>query len=100
MNLIHPKIKILGLTVFLVGTSLAFAQNGTVTVSKSPKENYKSPKPIPDNLKWSERMMLSEMQRFPQSWMLDFNSSPKWSYPSAIVLDGAEKLYAQTGKKD
>jgi unsaturated rhamnogalacturonyl hydrolase len=45
-------------------------------------------------------MLLSEMLRFPESWMLDFSKSPKWTYPSAIVLDGAEQLYKKTGKKE
>ncbi|GAA5095069.1 glycoside hydrolase family 88 protein [Chryseobacterium ginsengisoli] len=79
---------------------LACAQTKTATAAKPSTETSKLGKIVPTNLKWSERMMLSEMHRFPEAWMLDFSKSPKWTYPSAIVLDGAEKLYAKTGKKE
>lgn len=79
---------------------LACAQTKSAATSKPATEISKSGKVVPVNLKWSERMMLSEMHRFPESWMLDFSKSPKWTYPSAIVLDGAEKLYEKTGKKE
>ncbi|BFO67759.1 glycoside hydrolase family 88 protein [Chryseobacterium sp. KCF3-3] len=32
--------------------------------------------------------------------MLDYNKAPKWSYPTAIVLEGAERLYEKTGNKE
>lgn len=55
---------------------------------------------ISDKLPWSERMMQSEIKRFPKAWMLDFFTSPKWSYPNGLVLKGAEQLYKKTGKKE
>ncbi|MEH6656348.1 glycoside hydrolase family 88/105 protein [Leeuwenhoekiella marinoflava] len=54
---------------------------------------------ISSDLKWSERMLLSEMNRFPESWMLDFHDKPKWSYPNGLVLNAAKRVYDQTGKE-
>jgi len=100
MNFINHKIKAYAVAILGSGMFLACAQTKSVASSKATTESSKSGKVVPANLKWSERMMLSEMHRFPESWMLDFSKSPKWTYPSAIVLDGAEKLYAKTGKKE
>jgi len=99
MNFINKNIKAYAVAILGSGMFLACAQTKYVT-SKPATETSKSGKIVPTNLKWSERMLLSEMHRFPESWMLDFSKSPKWTYPSAIVLDGAEKLYAKTGKKE
>ncbi len=100
MSFINQKLKIYAVAVLGSGMFLACAQTKTAASAKTASETSKSGKTVPKNLKWSERMMLSEMHRFPESWMLDFSKSPKWTYPSAIVLDGAEKLYAKTGKKE
>jgi unsaturated rhamnogalacturonyl hydrolase len=100
MSFINQKLKIYAVAVLGSGMFLACAQTKTVTAAKTSTETTKSGKVVPTNLKWSERMMLSEMQRFPEAWMLDFSKSPKWTYPSAIVLDGAEQLYLKTGKKE
>lgn len=100
MNFINHKIKAYVVAILGSGMFLACAQTQSVAASKPITETSKAGKIVPANLKWSERMMLSEMHRFPESWMLDFSKSPKWTYPSAIVLDGAEKLYAKTGKKE
>jgi len=99
MSFIDQKLKIYAVAVLSSGMFLACAQTKTTVASKPAKEISQSGKVVPTNLKWSERMMLSEMQRFPEAWMLDFSKSPKWTYPSAIVLDGAEQLYIKTGKK-
>lgn len=100
MSFINQKLKIYAVAVLGSGMFLACAQTKTAVASKPAKETSQSGKVVPTNLKWSERMMLSEMQRFPEAWMLDFSKSPKWTYPSAIVLDGAEQLYIKTGKKE
>nr|WP_314496917.1 glycoside hydrolase family 88 protein [uncultured Chryseobacterium sp.] len=101
MSFIHQKLKIYAVAVLGSGMFLACAQTKNATAAKKVSaETSKSGKVVPVNLKWSERMMLSEMQRFPEAWMLDFSKSPKWTYPSAIVLDGAEQLYIKTGKKE
>ena len=96
MNFINIK----ALVFVALGAGMFLGNAQTAAVSKPSKENSSSAKVVPTNLKWSERMMLSEMQRFPESWMLDFSKSPKWTYPAAIVLDASEKLYAKTGKKE
>ncbi|AYN00075.1 glycoside hydrolase family 105 protein [Chryseobacterium sp. 3008163] len=100
MSFINQKLKIYAVAVLGSGMFLACAQTNTATAAKATIQTSKSGKVVPTNLKWSERMMLSEMQRFPEAWMLDFSKSPKWTYPSAIVLDGAEQLYLKTGKKE
>ncbi len=51
---------------------------------------------IPENLKWSERMMLSEIERFPRASLLDFREKPRWSYTNGLVLCAAIKVYEQT----
>ncbi len=88
-------IKILSIAAFASGMFLSCAQTKTVTTSKATTETI-----IPINLKWSERMILSEMKRFPEAWMLDFHKTPNWSYPNGLVLKGAEEVYKKTGKKE
>ena len=100
MNIKKQQFKILAFLAFNSGILLTSGQSTLASPNKIESANTTSGKKIPTNLKWSERMMLSEMQRFPESWMLDFSSSPKWTYPAAIVLDAAEILYAKTGKKE
>ncbi|WP_394667010.1 glycoside hydrolase family 105 protein [uncultured Chryseobacterium sp.] len=100
MNFITQHIKLFTLVALSSGIFSACAQTKTPVNTSIQKESSNSGKIVPLNLKWSERMMLSEMHRFPEAWMLDFSKTPKWTYPTAIVLDGAEKLYAKTGKKE
>lgn len=100
MNFINHKIKIYALAVMGSGIFLACAQTGNAVSSKITAEQSKSGKIIPAHLKWSERMLRSEISRFPEAWMLDYNKNPKWSYPTAIVLEGAERLYKKTGNKE
>ncbi|KAA0126909.1 glycoside hydrolase family 88 protein [Chryseobacterium sp. SN22] len=100
MNFISHHIKLLAFAALGSGIFLSCAQSKIALQAQAETSGRQSGKIVPANLKWSERMMLSEMHRFPESWMLDFSKSPKWTYPSAIVLDGAEQLYAKTGKKE
>jgi len=97
MSFINSKLKIYTFAILSSGILIASAQTKMTSPST---ETSKSGKIVPTNLKWSERMLLSEMNRFPESWMLDFSKSPKWTYPAAIVLDAAEQVYANTGKKE
>lgn len=92
-------IKILSITALASGMFLSCAQTKQATTSKATTETSTG-KAIPTNLNWSERMMLSEMKRFPEAWMLDFHKTPKWSYPNGLVLKGAEEVYKKTGKKE
>lgn len=100
MNFINQHIKLFTLVALSSGIFSACAQTKAPVNTSIQKQSSNSGKIVPLNLKWSERMMLSEMHRFPEAWMLDFSKTPKWTYPTAIVLDGAEKLYAKTGKKE
>lgn len=100
MNFITQHIKLFTLIALSSGIFSTCAQIKTPVNASIQKQSSNSGKIVPLNLKWSERMMLSEMHRFPEAWMLDFSKTPKWTYPTAIVLDGAEKLYAKTGKKE
>lgn len=100
MNFISHPIKILAFAALGSGIFLSCAQSKMATQANTETSGRSFGKVVPANLKWSERMMLSEMHRFPEAWMLDFSKSPKWTYPTAIVLDGAELLYARTGKKE
>lgn len=54
---------------------------------------------IPENLKWSERMMLSEMERVPKASMFDFTTQPHWSYTNGLMLSACIQVYEETGKK-
>ncbi|GAA4159535.1 glycoside hydrolase family 88 protein [Chryseobacterium ginsenosidimutans] len=100
MNFINQKIKILAFAALSSGLFLTCAQSKVAIQTKTQVSKSQSGKVVPTNLKWSERMLLSEMHRFPESWMIDFSKSPKWTYPTAIVLDAAEKIYEKTGKKE
>ena len=100
MTFINHQIKILTFAAICSGLFAANAQSVQNAQSMVETAKNKSVKVVPTNLNWSERMLLSEMHRFPESWMLDFSKSPKWTYPAAIVLDGAEQLFAKTGEKE
>ncbi|WP_253187410.1 glycoside hydrolase family 105 protein [Mangrovimonas sp. DI 80] len=50
---------------------------------------------IPKNLKWSERMALSEIVRFPDPTKLDFRDKPRWSYTNGLVLQAMSRVYEQ-----
>jgi len=74
----------------------------SITSCKNTTNNIKEPvsstkeKVVPENLKWSERMMLSEIERVPKASMLDFVQSPRWSYTNGLVLMACSKVYEET----
>lgn len=98
MNFIHHNIKIYAFTALCSGIFFSCAQKPLHTPTKEVKSEIKEK--ISAKLPWSQRMLQSEIKRFPEAWMLDYNKNPKWSYPTAIVLEGAEKLYEKTGNKE
>lgn len=51
---------------------------------------------ISNKLKWSERMALSEIHRFPDPTKLDFQEKPRWSYTNGLVLQALFQVYEQT----
>jgi unsaturated rhamnogalacturonyl hydrolase len=48
---------------------------------------------------WSVRMAESEMIRFPESWMLDFSSRPRWAYCQGLVCKAMLDLWEYTGER-
>lgn len=54
---------------------------------------------VPKDLKWSERMMLSEIERFPKASKLDFKDTPHWSYTNGLVLSACARVYEETKKE-
>lgn len=55
-------------------------------------------KEVLDNTKpWSERMVESEMVRFPQAWMMDWDEEPTWDYVHGLNLLGFARVYEKTG---
>lgn len=98
MNFINSHIKIYALTALCSVIFFSCAQKPLHTASKEVQSEVKGK--ISTQLPWSQRMLQSEIKRFPEAWMLDYNKNPKWSYPTAIVLEGTEKLYEKTGNKE
>ena len=47
---------------------------------------------VPQELKWSERMMRSEMHRNPEAWTLDFVTKYKWEYTHGLMLLACQRL--------
>lgn len=82
--------------ILLVFTGILF---GCKNADKQENEEIASSeqeKIVPEDLKWSERMMLSEIHRFPEASKLDFNDKPKWSYTNGLVLKAAKEVYQET----
>ncbi|MEJ5048727.1 glycoside hydrolase family 88 protein [Chryseobacterium culicis] len=98
MNFINSSIKIYALATVCSGFFFSCAQKPLQKASSEIRTEANGK--ISSKLPWSQRMLLSEISRFPQAWMLDYNKAPKWSYPTAIVLEGAERLYEKTGNKE
>ena len=97
MKLINHKMNSVLSVALVAGLFFSCAQQNK-SVSNST-EVATSKTNISTQLPWSERMMQSEMKRFPEAWMLDFFKTPKWSYPNGLVLKAAEQVYKKTGKQ-
>jgi unsaturated rhamnogalacturonyl hydrolase len=48
---------------------------------------------------WSVRMAESEMIRFPESWMLDFSTRPRWAYCQGLVCKAMLDLWEFAGDR-
>lgn len=55
---------------------------------------------VSKDLKWSERMALSEINRFPDPTLLDFNKKPKWTYTPGLVLQAISRVYDQNKNQE
>ncbi len=62
--------------------------NGSLKLQEKPFDRY------------SEWMTYSEMKRVPQSYLLDFSKSPKWSYVMGIELEAMFDTYLRYGGDD
>ena len=63
------------------------------TIAQGNSQNQTS---ISDNLKWSERMALSIIKRYPEAWKIDDHEAPKWDYKIGMILTAYQKLYNKT----
>ena len=79
--------------------ALSFFTNCKNDKKQNEKEEVKAEMEISDTLKWSERMALSEIKRFPDPTLLDFRDKPKWSYTNGLVLQAMSKVYEQTNNE-
>ncbi|TVZ17082.1 glycoside hydrolase family 105 protein [Maribacter sp. MAR_2009_72] len=90
-NLNH--LKSIGL---LFITVLFFNCKSEKKEAKSTGENAEE-LVVSKDAKWSERMALSEIHRFPDPTLLDFQTESRWSYTNGLVLQAIERVYEQTG---
>lgn len=61
--------------------------------------NNKKELKISDSLKWSERMALSIMKRFPKASDVDNHKALNWNYKHGLLALSFEKLYKETGNE-
>ena len=62
--------------------------NGSLVLQQKPYKHY------------SEWLTYSEMKRVPKSFLLDFSTSPKWSYVMGIELESMLDTYIKYGGED
>ena len=96
----YQKIKLLTLVALGSGLILSCAQKPLQSSNNQNIQKEVNQQSISEKLSWAERMMLSEMKRFPEATKLDFAKTPRWSYPNGLVLKCAEALYKKTGNKE
>ena len=85
--------KYIVLFSIVIGISVTACKNSK---KENTQETASIEKIVPENLKWSERMMLSEIERFPKASLLDFTETPRWSYTNGLVLSACARVYEQT----
>lgn len=51
-------------------------------------------------VKWSERMARSEMQRFPEPWMIEKATKPRWGYTHGLVVKAMLETWKHTGNNE
>ena len=51
----------------------------------------------PKTEKWSERIARSEMKRFPEPWMIEKASKPRWGYTHGLVVKSMLEEWKHTG---
>lgn len=93
--IVNNNIRISFIFLLVIGISTIACKKkiNKTTATTSIEKN------VPENLKWSERMMLSEIERFPKASLLDFRDKPKWSYTNGLVLSAAIRVYEGTSNQ-
>lgn len=79
--------------IYSISLASALCITVACTAQKPTYESATTTKVVSENLKWSERMALSEIHRFPDPTLLDFKEKPVWSYTNGLVLDAMYKVY-------
>jgi unsaturated rhamnogalacturonyl hydrolase len=46
-----------------------------------------------------ERMAMSDMERHPEGWTIDFYTKPKWEYTHGLMMTALDKVYDKTGEE-
>ncbi|GAC14467.1 unsaturated rhamnogalacturonyl hydrolase [Aliiglaciecola lipolytica E3] len=64
--------------------------------SHTTNASTKSDKVLSNTAPWSIRMAESEMQRFPEAYMIDWRTELKWDYVHGLNLLAFSKLYLKT----
>lgn len=86
------KIKTNLFKVTTLFISLAFFS--CKSKAQEPIKAVESPKiEISKDAKWSDKMALTLMKRYPEAYMIDDAKAPKWDYVHALVLYSFEELY-------
>ncbi|MDL5513321.1 glycoside hydrolase family 88 protein [Arenibacter sp. M-2] len=88
----------ISICVLTIGLSVTSCKE-TKGESKQVTEDTTTSIIVPENLKWSERMLMSEIERFPDATKLDFVDKPRWSYTNGLVLSAAIRVYEEAKKQ-
>tara|TARA_R110002050_G_scaffold273113_1_gene417078 strand:+ start:83724 stop:84965 length:1242 start_codon:yes stop_codon:yes gene_type:complete len=86
------------ITLFAIALGLSITSCKD-TKKENSQETIETEKVVSENLKWSERMMLSEIERFPEATKLDFATKARWTYTPGLVLSACIKVYEETNNK-
>ena len=54
---------------------------------------------VPETTPWSERLALSEMQRFPEAWQIENARRPRWGYTHGLVVKAMQDLGSLVGSQ-
>lgn len=80
-------IKNVNVFIFGLATALAAVLATTSVAAAS----------IVEDMSWAERAALSDMQRNPEPWQIDFRETPKWNYTHGLMMTAYQRLYEKTG---
>ncbi len=84
------------LKVATLFVSFTFFSCKTASPEVAKKAESQNQSEVSKDLKWSDRMALTLMQRHPESWQIDDAKAPKWDYVHGLVLYSFEELYKKS----